>query len=58
MNGPNPMKIMQISSLPENFDLNPELVEDQLSQGKTFDEELHVGLFYIMQHYLKCIIPL
>ena len=37
------MKVMQISSLPENFDLNPELIEDQLSIGKTFEEELHVG---------------
>ena len=44
------MKVMQISSLPENFDLNPELIEDQLSIGKTFEEELHVGgrsVFYL-----------
>ncbi len=37
------MKLMQITALPDNFDLNPELIEDQLSQGKTFDEELHVS---------------
>ena len=37
------MKVMQISSLPGNFDLNPELIEDQLSIGKTFEEELHVS---------------
>ena len=36
------MKITQISSLPENFDVNPDLLEEHLDQGKTFDEELHV----------------
>ena len=46
------MKVMQISALPENFDLNPELIEDQLSIGKTFEEELHVSGRSVFNLYL------
>ena len=42
LNGPNPMKLMNVCELPENFPVNGEMVEPYLEEGKSLQEELDV----------------
>ena len=46
------MKLMQITSIPENFAVTPSMVETELEEGASFQDELNV------RHLLTSIVRL
>ncbi len=45
------MKLMQITSIPENFAVTPSMVETELEEGASFQDELNVREYLFIIDY-------